>query len=86
MCHVGANPETEMATPTPGARRGTIGPGLSRSSAQNEATIREKIKNGGPRMPGYNLSLTDEQIDQVIAFVKTLEHPLTKLAVAKPGQ
>ena len=44
------------------------------------------VYNGGPRMPGYKLALTDQQIDQVIAFLKTVERPLTKLAVARPGE
>jgi mono/diheme cytochrome c family protein len=84
MCHVGQDPATEGAESA--ASRRTFGPVLSRAQAADEATLREKIKNGGPRMPGYKLALTDDQIDQVIAFVKTLERPLTKLAVARPGQ
>jgi mono/diheme cytochrome c family protein len=85
MCHVGEDPATEVANPTAAPQR-TFGPVLSRAQGDNEAALREKIKNGGPRMPGYKLTLTDAQIDQVIAFVKTLERPLTRLAVSRPGQ
>jgi mono/diheme cytochrome c family protein len=87
MCHVGQDPATGMATSanaTP--RQTTFGPLLSKAQAANEAGLREKIKTGGPRMPGYKLALTDEQIDQVIAFMKTVERPLTKLAAARPGE
>jgi mono/diheme cytochrome c family protein len=86
MCHVGQDPATEMAGDRAPRQRPTYGPLLSKAQASNEAALREKIRNGGPRMPGYNLALTDEQIDQLIAFIKTLDRPLTRLAVARPGE
>ena len=85
MCHVGQAPATELSDGTTG-RQWTFGPLLSKTNAANEATLREKIKNGGARMPAYKLALTDEQIDQVIAFMKTIERPLTKLALDSPGE
>lgn len=85
MCHVGQAPATELADGTSG-QQWTFGPLLSKSQAANEATVRQIITNGGARMPGYNLALTDEQIDQVIAFMKTIELPLTKLANDLPGE
>ena len=42
--------------------------------------------NSRKKAARYKLTLTDAQIDQVIAFVKTLERPLTRLAVSRPGQ
>jgi len=85
MCHVGQEPATELATE--GARRpATLGPVLSKTPASNETTLRQKIKDGSRLMPGYKHTLTDEQISQVIAFMKTLDQPLTRLAVARPGQ
>ncbi len=86
MCHVGQDPATEMSGNAPTRQRSTYGPLLSRAQAANESALREKIKNGGPRMPGYSLALTDAQIDQVIAFLKTVDRPLTKLAVSRPGE
>ncbi len=86
MCHVGQDPATELATSNAPPRQTTFGPLLSKAQAPNEAALREKIKNGGPRMPGYKHALTDQQIDQVIAFMKTVERPLTKLAAARPGE
>ena len=86
MCHVGQDPATELAAENAAPRQWTMGPLLSKAQAANETRLREKITNGGPRMPGYKLSLSDEQIGQVIAFMKTLERPLTKLAAARPGE
>ena len=85
MCHVGQAPATELADGTSG-QQWTFGPLLSKTHAANETTLSEKIKNGGPKMPGYSLALTNEQIDQVIAFMKTIEEPLTKLANDLPGE
>jgi mono/diheme cytochrome c family protein len=87
MCHVGQEPATEMATDGAARRPTSFGPLLSQAQAANEEKLREKIKNGGARMPAYKLALNDEQIGQVVAFMKTLgERPLTKLATARPGQ
>jgi mono/diheme cytochrome c family protein len=86
MCHVGQDPATELATDTGARRQTTFGPLLSKLQAANEDKLREKIKNGGPRMPGYKLALTDDQIDQVMAFMKTVERPLTRLVSDRPGE
>ena len=87
MCHVGQEPGTEARDDenAPQARP-TLGPVLSQRHANNEAGLREKIQLGSDRMPGYRYTLTDEQIDQVIAFMKTVDGPLTRLAVARPGE
>ena len=85
MCHVGQDPATELASDT-GRRAATFGPLLSKAQAANESALRDKIKNGGARMPGYSLALTDEEINHVIAFMKTIESPLTKLAAARGGE
>ena len=85
MCHVGQEPATELATES--ARRpATLGPVLSKTHASNETMLRQKIKEGSRLMPGYKHALTDEQISQVIAFMKTVDQPLTRLAVARPGE
>ncbi len=86
MCHVGQEPATEMATASTERRPATLGPLLSKANASNETSLRQKIKDGSRLMPGYKHTLTDEQIDQVIAFMKTLDRPLTRLAVARAGE
>jgi mono/diheme cytochrome c family protein len=85
MCHVGQDPATELATD--GERRpGTFGPLLSKAQAANDAAVRDKIRNGGPRMPGYKLTLSDDEITNVVAFLKTVERPLTRLAQPRAGE
>jgi mono/diheme cytochrome c family protein len=37
-------------------------------------------------MPGYKYTLTDQQIDQVIAFMKTVDKPMTRLFTDRAGQ
>jgi mono/diheme cytochrome c family protein len=85
MCHVGEEPASEMAA---GAQRrpATLGPLLSKANASDEMRLRQKIKDGSRLMPGYKHTLNDEQIDQVIAFMKTIEQPLTRLAAARAGE
>lgn len=87
MCHIGQDPATEMAGDTDAARRpATMGPLLSKAQAADEDKLREKIKNGGARMPGYNLALNGEQINQLIAFLKTADRPITRLAIVRAGE
>jgi len=90
MCHVGQDPATEMGlgTGTAAPRRGpsTFGPLLSKAQAADEAKLRDKIKNGSARMPAYRLALTDDEIGQVVAFMKTVEQRMTKLAITRAGE
>jgi mono/diheme cytochrome c family protein len=65
---------------------GTMGPVLSKARLISEAAVRDKIRQGGPRMPGYQYTLKDAQVAQVIAYLKTLDAPLTRLAVTRPGE
>jgi len=86
MCHVGQEPATEMATPASERRPATMGPLLSKANTANEMTLRQKIRDGSRLMPGYKHALTDTQLDQVIAFMKTIEKPLTRIAMARAGE
>jgi mono/diheme cytochrome c family protein len=63
-CHDG------LGTPT----YNTIGPWIDSSivQARSEAKIRDKIANGSPLMPAFQYGLTAAQIDQVIAFLKSV--------------
>ena len=63
-----------------------MGPVLSRARLSDEAAVRDKIRQGGPRMPGYQYALKDAQIAQLMAFLKTVEAPLTRLSVTRPGE
>jgi len=75
-----------MARDSAQGRPATHGPLLSKASASDEIKLRQKIKDGSRLMPGYKHTLKDGQIDQVIAFMKTIEQPLTRLAVARAGE
>lgn len=82
MCHVAEDPGTEIER---AATSGPFGPLLSNARVLvDEAGVRDKILNGGPRMPGYKYALRAEEVTQVIAFMKTLQRPLTKLAAEHP--
>ncbi len=89
MCHVGQDPATEMGLGTAAAaprRASTFGPLLSKAQAADEAKLRDKIKNGSARMPAYKLALSDDEIGQVVAFMKTVEQRMTKLAIPRAGE
>jgi mono/diheme cytochrome c family protein len=86
MCHVGQEPASEMATPAGERRPGTMGPLLSKANTADENRLRTKIKDGSRLMPGYKHTLTDGQIDQVIAFLKTVERPMTRIALTRAGE
>lgn len=45
---------------------------LRDASAAKEKAIRGIISKGGARMPGFQYGLTPEQMDDLIAFLKTL--------------
>jgi mono/diheme cytochrome c family protein len=86
MCHVGQEPASEMATGGAPRRPSTLGPLLSKASASDETKLRQKISDGSRLMPGYKHTLNDGQIGQVIAFMKTIERPLTRIAMARAGE
>jgi len=89
MCHVGQDPATEMGlgTGTGAPRRAsTFGPLLSKAQAVDEAAFRNKITNGSARMPAYKLALTPDEIGQVMAFLKTVDQRMTKLAIPRAGE
>ena len=86
MCHVGQQPASEMATDAAQRRPATLGPLLSKANASDEMKLRQKINDGSRLMPGYKHTFNDAQIDQVIAFMKTIESPLTRIAMAHAGE
>jgi mono/diheme cytochrome c family protein len=49
------------------------GPALSRDSLGGQETVmRDVIRAGTPRMPGFQHHFTPAQIDAIVAFMKTL--------------
>ena len=53
----------------------TLGPSLKgllkNAPASKEAQVRETIKSGSLRMPGFKYGLNDKELDELIAFLKT---------------
>lgn len=86
MCHVGQEPAVEMQGGGAERRPSTMGPLLSRTNTADEAALRTKIKDGSARMPGYKYALTDGQVSQVVAFMKTIDKPLTRIYLARAGE
>ncbi len=55
---------------------GLYGPFLSKQSlGGQEDVMREVISNGTPRMPGFKHYFKPEQIDALVAFIKTMPVP-----------
>jgi len=39
---------------------------------EKERAVREIILKGGPRMPGFQYGLTPNEVDDLVAYLKTL--------------
>jgi mono/diheme cytochrome c family protein len=51
----------------------TPGPWVDAATVKrSETAVREKILNGSQRMPGWRYTLTPAQVDQLIAYMKTV--------------
>ena len=85
MCHVGGQSGTVETSSTAERRPSTMGPALSRTNTTDEAALRQKIKDGSALMPGYKYALSDEQVGQVVTFMKTIDNPLTRLFATLAG-
>jgi len=60
----------------------TYGPALNKAAANGDDSImREYIQNGTPRMPAFKHYLKDNEIDAIIAYVRTVP-----VAAAPAGQ
>jgi mono/diheme cytochrome c family protein len=52
------------------------GPVLSKDTLGGDASaLRDFISNGTPRMPGFKLTYTPDQIDAIAAYLKTVPAP-----------
>ena len=52
---------------------GLYGPALSGETMGGRADVmRDVIRNGTPRMPGFKHNFTPDQIDAIVAYLKTL--------------
>jgi len=54
----------------------SYGPTLSTDVVtDHEDTVRQYIEQGSDKMPGFKYALKPEWIDQIIAYLKTVENP-----------
>jgi mono/diheme cytochrome c family protein len=58
-----------------GAKKGPALANLWQDAAWTPEKITSQILNGGQKMPPFGDSLTDEQIAQLVAFLKARERP-----------
>jgi len=62
VCHLPQNPGSQ-----------TYGPLLNKASANgDESLMKQVIQTGLVKMPGWRYALSDSQINDVIAYIKTL--------------
>jgi len=60
--------------------------GIRSDKAWPPAKITAQILNGGQKMPPFGDSLTDEQIAQLVAYLRAKNRPVPPPAPAPPGQ
>ena len=66
VCHV----KLQITSPA------KYGPDLSQNAlGGQEAVMREVISNGTPNMPGFKYHFESDQIDAIVAYLKTLPVP-----------
>jgi mono/diheme cytochrome c family protein len=60
----------------------SFAPALSKETLGGKAEVmRDVISNGSPHMPGFKVQFSPEQIDAIVAYIKTIPAPS---AAAKP--
>jgi mono/diheme cytochrome c family protein len=68
VCH---NEYTRAAgTPSPTLKDLYKRPKLISGQPVNDQTVAEKIKNGGPMMPGYKYTLSDQDLADLVSFLR----------------
>jgi len=61
-------------------------PALSKETLGGKAeAIRDVISNGSPHMPGFKVQFAPEQIDAIVAYIKTIPAPSAAPKARKAG-
>lgn len=64
----------------------SYGPKLSKAQVNStEAGVREIIRSGTGRMPGFQYALEPRQVAAIIAFLKTLDVPPDRIVIDTPN-
>jgi mono/diheme cytochrome c family protein len=67
--------------------RDPYGPRLSKAQvARSEDSVKQIVRSGIGRMPGFQYTLQAPQIDAIVAFLRTLDTPPDRVLTAKPNQ
>jgi mono/diheme cytochrome c family protein len=45
-------------------------PNLLSGAPVNDATVKDKLRNGGPTMPGYQYALSDADLDDLVSYLR----------------
>ena len=68
LCHMGRTVKDEVYQPMGPLLNGT----LKGASPDREKAIRAQILRGSPRMPGFEHTFTPAELEELIAYMKTL--------------
>jgi mono/diheme cytochrome c family protein len=75
VCHLKLQINTESYAPT-----------LSKETLGGKAeVIRDVVSNGSPHMPGFKHQFAPEQIDAIVAYIKTIPAPAAAPKARKAG-
>ena len=72
QCAVCHNPDSDEKKMGPGLKGLFAKPKMKNGKKPTDATVREKIDEGGNGMPAYKEMLSEEEKDDLIAYLKTL--------------
>ena len=68
LCHMGRTVKDEVYQPMGPLLTGV----LKGASPDREKAIRAQIQRGSPRMPGFEYTFTPAELEELIAYMKTL--------------
>ena len=84
MCHVGQEAVVETVETVASE---PMGPRLSKANVVGrEQKARETIVNGSGRMPGFKLALKTEQVEHLLAFLKSMDTPVRRMVRDRPSE
>lgn len=69
LCHL---PQARRQVPNAKPYGPYLNSALKNASPEKEKAVREIIIKGGPKMPGFQYGLSSKDIDDLIAYLKTL--------------
>ena len=68
LCHMGRTVKDDVYQPMGPLLNGV----LKGASPDREKVVRAQIQRGSPRMPGFEYTFTPSEVEELIAYMKTL--------------